>query len=42
MAKVADDPNGKLTKEAIEEDKKRQQRLEDIREEKQEKAKNKV
>ncbi|EST08451.2 NADH-ubiquinone reductase complex 1 MLRQ subunit [Kalmanozyma brasiliensis GHG001] len=42
MAKVADDPDGKLTKEAIEEDKKRKQRLEGIREEKQEKAKSKV
>ncbi len=36
MAKVADDPDGKLTKEAIEEEKKRKQRLEGIREEKDE------
>lgn len=42
MAKVADDPDGKLTKEAIEEEKKRKQRLEGIREEKDEKAKKKM
>ncbi|SNX84690.1 uncharacterized protein MEPE_03399 [Melanopsichium pennsylvanicum] len=42
MAKVAEDPEGKLTKEAIEEDKKRSQRKEDIKQEKQEKAKNKL
>ncbi|GAC93001.1 hypothetical protein PHSY_000562 [Pseudozyma hubeiensis SY62] len=42
MAKVAQDPDGKLTKDAIEEDKKRQQRLEGIREEKKEKANDKV
>lgn len=42
MAKVADDPDGKLTKEAIEEDKKRQARKEDIRKEKEEKAQSNV
>lgn len=42
MAKVAEDPEGKLTKEAIEEDRRRSQRKEAIKEEKEEKAKNKV
>lgn len=41
MAKVADDPDGKLTKEAIEEEKKRSQRKQDIKQEK-EKAANRV
>lgn len=42
MAKVADDPEGKLTKEAIEEEKKRSQRKEDIKQDKQEKAADKL
>ncbi|KAJ9475096.1 hypothetical protein PHBOTO_005166 [Pseudozyma hubeiensis] len=42
MAKVAEDPDGKFTKDAIAEDKRRQQRLEGIREEKEEKANKKV
>ncbi|SPO26286.1 uncharacterized protein UTRI_02562 [Ustilago trichophora] len=42
MAKVAEDPEGKLTKGAIEEEKRRDQRKEDIKREKEEKAKNKL
>lgn len=42
MAHVADDPEGKLTKQAIEEEKKRSQRVKDIRDEKQEKANDKL
>lgn len=42
MAKVAEDPEGKLTKEAIEEEQRRTQRKKEIKEEKQEKAKDKL
>ena len=42
MAKVADDPEGKLTKEAIDEDRKRSQRKDEIRQERVEKAQDKV
>ena len=42
MAKVAEDPEGKLTKEAIEEEKKRSERREQIRKDKQEDAKKKL
>ncbi|PWY99775.1 hypothetical protein BCV70DRAFT_200687 [Testicularia cyperi] len=42
MAKVADDPDGKLTKEGIEEEKRRQQRLQSIRDEKEQKSKQKL
>ncbi|KAJ1020692.1 hypothetical protein NDA16_004084 [Ustilago loliicola] len=42
MKHVAEDPQGKLTKEAIEEDQRREERKRNIREEKQENAKNKL
>lgn len=42
MGKVAEDPDGKLTKDAIQEDQKRNERLKDIRDEKEQKANNKV
>ncbi|CBQ72410.1 hypothetical protein sr13117 [Sporisorium reilianum SRZ2] len=42
MAKVADDPDGKLTKDAIEEDRRRSQRKHEIKQDKQDKAAAKV